>query len=104
MKGKKEINTSDGISQRLIQYGRMVSMTVNKNSYVTKNITFAKNYSSTPSVQVGFNSGSTNGNFGECSVSVSNVTTTGFTLRVNCGNTGTGFSPSVDWIAIGDGA
>lgn len=82
-----------------IQGGYLSGQTVNANSYLDRDVTFPKAYSTTPIVLANIASTSTAGAVGSISVAAINITTTGFTLRVfNAGSANR--SPALQWIAI----
>jgi hypothetical protein len=84
-----------------VQCGRVASVTVSHGGYKDVNITFPEAFYAAPIVVVGFETESTAGAFGKCSVTVmGTVTTTGFTARIFNGDS-TNRAPRVSWIAVG---
>ena len=76
-----------------------IATNIPADSYVEYPISYT-GFSQPPVVIPVFESTSTAGAFGLCSVSVNNVTATGANIR--CANGGTGNrAPNVTWIAIG---
>ena len=74
---------------------------VDSSKYVDVPITFPRAFHSAPIVVVGFETESTAGSFGRCSVAVTGtVTAAGFTVRIFNGDT-TARVPRVSWIAVG---
>ena len=85
-----------------IQKGEISIASTAAGTYSDTTVTFGSTFTSTPTVVVGFRSGSSSANLGSCSCSVvpTSVTTTGCTVRFfNNGSTAVG--PGVAWIAIG---
>ena len=84
-----------------VQCGRIAGTSVDSSKYVDVPITFPRAFHSAPIVVVGFETESTAGSFGRCSVAVTGtVTATGFTVRIYNGDT-TDRVPRVSWIAAG---
>lgn len=84
-----------------VQCGRTSSTTVSHGGYADVSVTFPKEFYAAPVVVVGFETESTAGAFGKCTVAVTGtVTTTGFTARIFNGDT-TNRMPRVSWIAVG---
>ena len=84
-----------------VQCGRTAATTVSNGGYVDVSVTFPKAFYAAPVVVVGFETESTAGSFGRCSVAVmGTVTTTGFTARIFNGDS-TNRAPRVSWIAVG---
>lgn len=84
-----------------VQCGRISSVTVPNGGYEDVGVTFPKEFYAAPIVVVSFETESTAGSFGKCSVAVtSTVTTTGFTARIFNGDS-TNRTPRVSWIAVG---
>ena len=69
-------------------------------AYKDASVTFPKPYASAPVVVVGFETASTAGTFGRCSVAVVSATATGFTLRFFNGDS-SNRNPGFTWIAAG---
>ena len=84
-----------------VQCGRTAATTVSNGGYADVSVTFPKAFYAAPVVVVGFETESTAGSFGRCSVAVTGtVTTTGFTARIFNGDS-TNRTPRVSWIAAG---
>ena len=84
-----------------VQSGRISSVTVPNGGYKDVGVTFPKAFYAAPIVVVGFETESTAGAFGKCTVAVTGtVTTTGFTARIFNGDT-SNRNPRVSWIAVG---
>ena len=86
-----------------IEHGAIASMTLNGSTTNTLNVTFPRAFASAPDVVATFDStniSSFSGRWDYLTLTVYNVTTTGFTLRVHNG-TSTTFSPGIRWIAVG---
>ena len=62
-------------------------------------VTFSKSFSSVPIVVACFQSTSTAGAFGKCTLGVVSTSTTGFTVRVFNGDS-SGRGPNINWIAV----
>lgn len=84
-----------------VQCGRVASVTVSHGGYEDVSVTFPEAFYAAPIVVVSFETESTAGSFGKCSVAVmGTVTTTGFTARIFNGDS-TNRAPRVSWIAVG---
>ena len=84
-----------------VQCGRIAGTSVDSSKYVDVPITFPRTFHSAPIVAVGFETESTAGSFGRCSVAgTGTVTAAGFTVRIFNGDT-TARVPRVSWIAVG---
>ncbi len=86
-----------------IEHGAIASMTLKGSTTNTLNVTFPRAFASAPDVVATFDStniSSFSGRWDYLTLTVYNVTTTGFTLRVHNG-TSTTFSPGIRWIAVG---
>lgn len=101
------IHTDGTLNCKKISAGNLQSGTVtfsqtSSGSYSDKTISFSPSYSAAPNVVAGFQlgTGSTAANFGNCSVAVVSVSTTGATLRFY-NNSGGNKTPTVNWIALG---
>ena len=101
------LHTDGTLNCKKISAGNLQSGTVTfaqtaSGSYSDKTISFSPSYSAAPNVVAGFQlgTGSTAANFGNCSVAVVSVSTTGATLRFY-NNSGANKTPSVNWIALG---
>ena len=90
------------ISAENLQSGSVTFSQTSSGSYSDKTISFSPSYSAAPNVVAGFQlgTGSTAANFGNCSVAVVSVSTTGATLRFY-NNSGGNKTPTVNWIALG---
>ncbi len=95
-----------------VQYGGVANITppdfdadvfafgsVSANSYADQDVTFNHTFDAAPVVVACLQSSSTGVNVGSISVSVINITTTGFTIRV-FNNSANQRTPSINWIAI----
>ena len=91
----------DNLANRM-QAGSVTFSQTSSGSYSDKTISFSPSYSAAPTVVAGFQlgTGSTAANFGNCSVAVVSVSTTGATLRFY-NNSGANKTPTVNWIALG---
>ena len=101
------LHTDGTLNCKKISAGNLQSGTVTfaqtaSGSYSDKTISFGPSYSAAPNVVAGFQlgTGSTAANFGNCSVAVVSVSTTGATLRFY-NNSGANKTPTVNWIALG---
>lgn len=94
--------TIDSIIDRLdkIQFARGTTSLGNvaANSYVDRNVSFGKTFTSAPTVVVALQSTSTSPTMGAIDVCPINITTTGFTIRV-FNSTSSQRSPAATWIA-----
>lgn len=88
------------VNEIMLDYGSTGAYSVSAGSYADKTITFTKTFSSPPRVIACFQTSSTAGGFGGCTLGVASVTTTGATIRVYNSDTATRM-PNVYWIAIG---
>lgn len=93
-------DTSAGLAGRTIETGHISGSSVSANSYVDYPVTFTKRFVTTPIVIPTFQSTSTAGAFGRCTLGVVSVTTTGCVIRVFNGDT-SGRAPNIDYVAIG---
>ena len=91
----------DNLANRM-QAGSVTFSQTSSGSYSDKTISFSPSYSAAPTVVAGFQlgTGSTAANFGNCSVAVVSVSTTGATLRFY-NNSGASKTPAANWIALG---
>ena len=86
---------------RSIDTGRYVMTPVTKQTYEDVYIDFHITFPTTPRVVVGLESASTGYGMGMISVAATNISTTGFTLRVfNADTTASSRTPAVNWLAI----
>lgn len=95
--------TGDMASMLGIQTGTTAAITRTSNGTTELAVTFPKAYSAAPHVMVSFDTtgiDTPSGPFGSYQLSVSAITTTGFTLRMTAA-TSTSFSPKARWLAIG---
>lgn len=86
-----------------IEHGAIASMTLKGSTTNTLNVIFPRAFASAPDVVATFDStniSSFSGRWDYLTLTVYNVTATGFTLRVHNG-TSTTFSPGIRWIAVG---
>lgn len=88
----KELSESRG------QIGMTGVISAYANKITTYDVTFPKAFSKTPRVLACFYSGSTTLEFYKATLSVIDISTTGFTINVYNGHSG-GFSPNVMWFA-----
>lgn len=91
-----------GTIQRVpkILHGKTSSTTdIPAGGYVDVEFSFGYTFPATPTVVVSFDSNSTAGAFGECSIATNSVTTTGFKARLfNAGSSTR--APRISWIAV----
>lgn len=85
---------------RRIDSGQQSGSTVTKQTYQDFSVSFNITFPAAPNVVVGLESASTGYGMGMVSVAATNITTTGFTLRVFNADTANR-APAVNWIAIG---
>ena len=86
-----------------VQHGSVDSMTLTGSTTNTLEVSFPRAFAAPPDVVATFDSSnisSFSGRWDYLTLTVYNVTTTGFTLRVHNG-TSTTFSPGIRWIAVG---
>lgn len=86
-----------------IEHGAIASMTLKGSTTNTLNVTFPRAFASAPDVVATFDStniSSFSGRWDYLTLTVYNITATGFTIRVHNG-TSTTFSPGIRWIAVG---
>ena len=93
--GQSSANTST----RVIETGHITGSSVPSGDYVDYEISFTKPFSSAPTVIACFQSTSTAGNFGRCTLGVVSVSVSGATIRVFNGDA-SARGPNVDWIAV----
>lgn len=79
--------------------GTITGSSVSANSYKDYEVTFNKSFSSAPIVVACFQSTSTAGAFGNCTLGIVSTTATGFTVRVFNGDA-SGRAPNINWIAV----
>lgn len=79
--------------------GTIAGSSVPANGYKDYNVTFNKSFSSAPIVTASFQSTSTAGAFGNCTLGIVSTTATGFTVRVFNGDS-SGRAPNINWIAV----
>lgn len=91
---------SSNSSTLLIETGHITGASVPKNDYVEYEISFTKPFSSAPTVIACFQSTSTAGNFGRCTLGVVSVSVSGAKIRVYNGDESSGRAPNIDWIAV----
>lgn len=65
-------------------------------------VTFSKTYSAAPHVMVSLYSGSTNKLMGNIQLSTASLTKTGFKIKAYNTNASNSFTPTVQWLAIGN--
>ena len=86
-----------------VEHGSIASMTLTKETTSTKTVTFPRAFAAAPDVVATFDSSSISsfsGRWDYLTLTVYNITATGFTIRVHNG-TSTTFSPGLRWIAVG---
>ena len=86
-----------------VEHGSIASMTLTGETTSTKTVTFPRAFAAAPDVVASFDSSSISsfsGRWDYLTLTVSNITATGFTIRVHNG-TSTTFSPGIRWIAVG---
>ena len=95
------ISDSSGASVGTATYesGTITGSSVSANSYKDYNVTFSKTFSAAPIVVACFQSTSTAGAFGNCTLGIVSTSSTGFTVRVFNGDT-QGRGPNINWVAI----
>ena len=91
--------SSPNTSTRVIETGHITGSSVPRGDYVDYDISFTKPFSSAPTVIACFQSTSTAGNFGRCTLGVVSVSVSGATIRVFNGDE-SARGPNVDWIAV----
>ena len=91
---------TSGTPGTIIETGTITGSSVSAGSYGDYSPTFTKAFHSAPIVIACFQSTSTAGAFGKCTLGVVSTTTTGFTVRVFNGDS-SGRGPNINWIAIG---
>ena len=93
---------ADNYNTEYIQTGLTEAVSVSAGGITTKDVTFHKAFPSKPRVIACIYSGSTNVNMGYLTMSVHNISQSGFTARFYNRHTG-GFNPQVMWIAMIEG-
>lgn len=95
------ISDSSGASVGTATYesGTITGSSVSANSYKDYNVTFTKTFSAAPIVVACFQSTSTAGAFGNCTLGIVSTSSTGFTVRVFNGDS-QGRGPNINWVAI----
>ena len=86
-----------------VEHGSIASMTLTGSATSTLNVTFPRAFASAPDVVATFDSSSISsfsGRWDYLTLTVYNITATGFTIRVHNGTT-TSFTPGIRWIAVG---
>lgn len=91
---------STNTSTRVIETGHITGTSVPKNDYVDYEIAFTKTFPTAPTVVACFQSTSTAGLFGRCTLGVVSVSVSGATIRVFNGDESSGRAPNIDWIAV----
>lgn len=86
--------------ERTIECGHITGESVASGDTKDYTITFAKSFSTVPTVIACFQSTSSAGAFGNCTLGVVNTTTSGATIRMFNGDTTSGRAPNINWIAI----
>ena len=82
-----------------VESGNIAGSSVSSNSYKDYEVTFSKSFPSVPTVIACFQSTSTAGAFGNCTLGVVSTSATGFTVRVFNGDA-SGRAPNINWLAI----
>lgn len=90
---------SDVLTNANIQRGRTTLIELPPGEITSKHYTFPKQFSSTPNVVATLFSNSTSIKYGLLTMTVNNITATGFDLRFY-NNADIKFAPAVDWIAV----
>lgn len=86
-----------------VEHGSIASMTLAGETTSTKTVTFPRAFATAPDVVATFDSSSISsfsGRWDYLTLTVYNITATGFTIRVHNG-TSTSFAPGIRWIAVG---
>ena len=86
-----------------VEHGSIASMTLTGSATSTLEVTFPRAFASAPDVVCTFDSSniaSFSGRWDYLTLTVYNITATGFTIRVHNG-TSTSFTPGIRWIAVG---
>ena len=86
-----------------VEHGSIASMTLTGSATSTLNVTFPRAFAAPPDVVATFDSSSIasfSGRWDYLTLTVYNITATGFTIRVHNGTT-TSFTPGIRWIAVG---
>lgn len=91
--------SSSGSAAHTIEVGHITGESVGSGSYKDYSVAFSTPFSTAPTVIPTFQSTSTAGTFGRCTLGVVSVTATGCTIRVFNGDS-SGRAPNIDWIAI----
>ena len=91
---------SGSASTNTIETGTITGSSVSANSYKDYTVTFNKSFASVPIVTASFQSTSTAGAFGNCTLGIVSTSLTGFTVRVFNGDA-SGRAPNINWIAVG---
>ena len=90
----------DEIATSHFDSGVTAGISVASGAYTDLAVTFTTAFATAPAVVVGFLSSSTAPTFGNCTVSVHDITASGFVIRVFNNDSGTR-APAVEWIAYG---
>lgn len=90
---------SGSASSATFESGTITGSSVSANSYKDYEVTFNKSFSSAPIVVACFQSTSTAGAFGNCTLGIVSTSATGFTVRVFNGDA-SGRGPNINWIAV----
>ena len=93
------VSSSGSASGPTIESGTITGSSVSANSYKDYEVTFNKTFSSAPIVVATFQSTSTAGAFGNCTLGIVSASATGFTVRVFNGDA-SGRGPNINWIAV----
>ena len=90
---------SGSASSATFESGTITGSSVSANSYKDYEVTFNKSFPSAPIVVACFQSTSTAGDFGNCTLGIVSTSATGFTVRVFNGDA-SGRGPNINWIAV----
>ena len=97
--GVSSSGASGSATSATFESGTITGSSVSANSYKDYEVTFNKSFSSAPIVVACFQSTSTAGAFGNCTLGIVSTTATGFTVRVFNGDA-SGRAPNINWIAV----
>lgn len=92
-------SSSSGTTTRVMETGHITGSSVPKNDYVDYPISFTKPFPKAPTVIACFQSTSTAGAFGRCTIGVVSTTVSGATIRVFNGDESSR-GPNINWIAV----
>lgn len=92
-------SSSSGTTTRVMESGHITGSSVPKDDYVDYSISFTKPFPKAPTVIACFQSTSTAGAFGRCTLGVVSTTVSGATIRVFNGDESSR-GPNINWIAF----